>query len=1530
MKKLRKKIVVIILSLFTILSSFPLEVFAEQSDYKVAVETDLNNYSSFTVSTSGNYQGLFYSMHRILRLAVVVDFAQKDIEQKDNIGMTTATVNTFRDKLVRKVQDFNKAFGEDGDAGSNEVTPITLNESYFNDKININGITTQMASYMNDYLDSIIPDKNMDSSRDDEVLEGRKKILSYCYDIIATTIDTPKECSNNIPYKSTVDSSGATIQKAYYSYDISSDCNKLYEIMDPKSSVSSNSADKDAKSRLLRKAKGITDSQLDAITANTIDSNLQLIDRFFEDGTFNSQKLSSAYYKLLACSAVYEPFVSMTGDSYFITALEQLTGSSGDSNDVLQLYKASHHYSKPLYYMSLDNDGNRKGSATRLTLEAFVDSIMNEKSGCLVMAKGVLEQKPDTDSYDYYLGKDAEWKVKDSVDASQQSNGDSNSSDDESPSGDNTNQTTQGGNQTTGNGNVNVNGSGNTAPLNNGSSNTNNGNSNTNNNGNSNTNNTTTGNNSSNTNSNNNNPSGANASQISYANAKEDTTTETDNSSKVTSYASDGDTISDKDNLTEPVFKWGVVGGKVSMGTVVMNNILRNVSKLETFCKEHTYLYMNPFGDIVTEDDIVILPGAANPTLYNKDKKYYPYTKAFFTSHPKLAQGTKTFKATNSSNLYTYILSLEATKDTDDKSQDDYPTIKGSEVDDTNDYKVKAYPLHNKTTTIGGSGKFVDMGIQADIHEIGEGITSMMMFKHYEFDAKADGWDFITSKIDGWFANRQAGKNPVNGSSKYQAYMVLAPSSSVTSNATSVLYLEDLENMASRDLGTMAEIFYYSLVDDNADSADSINDRFNMTLLAEDVLTEALNGITNKTYHTKNSKGNIDNYNESMLNSLENLVRDIMKKFLSNFSNITGVVGIKNAYQDPLLGKLVYYAKTYYFIFLAVILLVTILRVLRNSLRFSRGVVVALGLTLFSYAYVQIIPVYIPIILNAVQNNITLNLNYSIIGTALENYGKTYERNLDSKGNYIYSTTSLNLYRLSGDDMKYLAETYGDNFCDGTARVLNEGTTGVFLQGNTIKINLDVLVQNISIIGGYTRDPNNNKLYYKLESKKKVSSNLDYYTCYNLVLNNLIDTMNKHSRIYQLERGVLKYNTNSINPMTKDSFVFKSFIDSAVYLTPEDDKALANEVEPEILDKINEEFPNKMDWLGLENLLVEKEDEYKGSLWYDTMRDNGYTYDSDMDMPESDARERQNGIARVIEKTNRLTRIFVEKHRDEIDTMSDENALKMVALYATCILNQQCGSWYDSNMLYPVFLNYEEFNLDDIMVACFASTKDKTEVESLNIVDYVTYKMSVWATPLLAIAMILTYVSTAIINFGYSILYILAGIAMIYRFARSLDFPGLFAGYLKSTIIIFLCNLTQTVMLLLIKNVFGGGFFSIIFQIIIESLIVEVLLRLTYVVFRNPSELGNSQMEMVMPKVLQKLGVGKLIVKSGEFLRSMKGHRDATPFYEEGDAYREFRQDSTLGDLYNSRNLSRRRASAINNIHIDDEFFTENHNDDNQ
>lgn len=411
---------------------------------------------------------------------------------------------------------------------------------------------------------------------------------------------------------------------------------------------------------------------------------------------------------------------------------------------------------------------------------------------------------------------------------------------------------------------------------------------------------------------------------------------------------------------------------------------------------------------------------------------------------------------------------------------------------------------------------------------------------------------------------------------------------------------------------------------------------------------------------------------------------------------------------------------------------------------------------------------------------------------------------------------------------------------------------------------------------------------------------------------------------------MLKYNVESSNPMTKDSFVFKSFIESPLYLTPEDEEALADEVEPEVLEQINEEFPNKLDWLGLENILIEKDTEYKGSLWYDTMRDNGFVYDSSMNLPESDLNDRQNTIAKVIEKTNRLTRVFVEKHRDEIQMMSDENALKMVALYATCILNQQCGSWYNSNTLYPLFLNYEEFNLEDIMTACYASVQDRAEAESINIVDYVLYKTGALSVLILMAAMTLTGISTIIMGLSYSIFYILAGISMIYRFSRSLDLNSLFSGYLKSTIIVFLCNLTQTIMFLILKTFFiKYTFAGLIVQLLVSATILETLINLLYAIIRNPSELGNSRMLEVMPRLLRKMHVDRLMANLGSLGHKLTGRRDATPFYEESDAYKEFRQGATLSDLYNSRNLSRRRASSINNINIDDSFFDDDHSNDN-
>ena len=117
-------------------------------------------------------------------------------------------------------------------------------------------------------------------------------------------------------------------------------------------------------------------------------------------------------------------------------------------------------------------------------------------------------------------------------------------------------------------------------------------------------------------------------------------------------------------------------------------------------------------------------------------------------------------------------------------------------------------------------------------------------------------------------------------------------------------------------------------------------------------------------------------------------------------------------------------------------------------------------------------------------------------------------------------------------------------------------------------------------------------------------------------MNNFIDQLNTFSQVYQLERSTLNY-----DGLTKDSFVVNSFINSSIYLLPNDWESIGKMVEPEMLDKLKETFPgDNRDFLGLRNLLIEPPKTRKrlNHFGTKTMLLNNYMYTENDDRSEEE------------------------------------------------------------------------------------------------------------------------------------------------------------------------------------------------------------------------------------------------------------------------------------------------------------------------
>ena len=125
--------------------------------------------------------------------------------------------------------------------------------------------------------------------------------------------------------------------------------------------------------------------------------------------------------------------------------------------------------------------------------------------------------------------------------------------------------------------------------------------------------------------------------------------------------------VTDENIMSQPLLFYGTEYERAVDNTTsaVLRNILKNASALSVIkSKSSRFLYVNCYGDIVTDDNLVILPGASNPLLYNDNENYNPYTAAFMNNYPSIITNSENLQFTSKNDVGKY-LAMANTSDED-------------------------------------------------------------------------------------------------------------------------------------------------------------------------------------------------------------------------------------------------------------------------------------------------------------------------------------------------------------------------------------------------------------------------------------------------------------------------------------------------------------------------------------------------------------------------------------------------------------------------------------------------------------------------------------------------------------------------------------------------------------------------------------------------------------------------------------------------------------------------------------------------
>lgn len=802
--------------------------------------------------------------------------------------------------------------------------------------------------------------------------------------------------------------------------------------------------------------------------------------------------------------------------------------------------------------------------------------------------------------------------------------------------------------------------------------------------------------------------------------------------------------MTETERRTDPLVIYGDFSKKAATTKVVLWNIQKDY-KSDSLSEEYDkrWLYINGWGDVVLDDGTIVLPAAANPSYLKDNIVYNCNTAAFMNSYPKPDVTTNSMTMTER-DKDKYIISQEVEGNIDKQLKKgqcftgDYLDLYGySKVGPTLESEINAFCY--KTTSLNIAFKCLPM--ELDMFSNTEERVQTMVLKYQGVDDS----NFISRVISSPGANIRLDDELflVPESPKYQS----------TTETAGVIF-PVTQDTSQSILDVIAKRYFDDMTTSQDGEVVVENGRMDIDWITG-VFKSGYDGITNKAALVKNVR---KSYTElRQVSSIVVTLGQFVEKILNVLGDVDGVIGLKNAYQDSGWGRVLNYVRDFAPFIIIAIIIYFITCFIRNRVNIIAAFSYIALSVLLAYASIMIIPVYIPILLNGTISTCTNEVSYKSLYMRAEKYLNPYE----SREKQGVKSSSMTLYRFQEDDLVNLANRFNttENNLKSGAVIDLDTSAGTYVEGDLIKIDVDKFLSSLAITGTYENTMAGS--LYTLKSTKRISNSIDYYNPYYLVTDAFIDKLNLTSKLFDLSPTQLNYG----NSLTKDSFLVNSYVCSDLFLNRDDFSVFDNPDKYVNItsDQVREIFgsSDNIDWLGIKSVVAgdlfnRNFDSIKDTLWFKSMVRNGF-YNEDGSIKNEDK------MANLITHVNNTTQQFVLDNLNQMPYLSDENMIKVIALYATIDFDV-CASDY-LNVIYPQALNYEELGISDVLLPVITKDYDRYSAQDRNIIEYIEYDYSWWGLILFGMVIVLGWLIVTAMKIAIPILYAVLVVSMLARFS---------------------------------------------------------------------------------------------------------------------------------------------------------------------